>query len=179
MVSKDVINYLEKEGIHKLYKKFEHYFQKVDKWSEEFARGSLLNEYELSAALDELTGIFMRFHIIAEAIDSYKTNQELDFKVKAFNQANGENKKPTISQIEEEARQSTKDLRTYRGDFLNYSESAEKGILTCQARIKRLSVESAAKRIDFKGDKSQEAVQERQKETPLSSPANQDVTWDS
>jgi hypothetical protein len=170
MVSKDVINYLEVEGVQKLYKKFEPYFQKVDKWSEEFARGSLLNEYELSAALDELTGVFMRFHIIAEAIDSHKTNKELDFKVKAFNHANAENKKPTISQIEEEARNSTKELRTYRGDFLNYSESAEKGIITCQARLKRQSVEKGAKGVDFTGDVNSPAVQTKQEEKP-------DVGW--
>jgi hypothetical protein len=170
MTSRDVINYLNVEGMDKLYKKFEPYFQKVDKWSEEFARGSLLNEYELSAALDELTGVFMRFHIIAEAIDSHKTNKELNYKVKAYKEAEDSGKKATISQIEELARQSTKDLRTYRGDFLNYSESAEKGIITCQARLKRQSVEKGAKGVDFTGDVNAPAVQAKQEEKP-------DVGW--
>lgn len=164
MTSKDVYNYLKVEGIDKLYKKFEKYFIEVDTWADRFATGDLLNELELSQALDRLTGIYMRFHIIAEAIDSYKTNQELDFKVKAYKEAEENGKKATISQIEELARASTKELRTYRGDFLNYSEACEKAISTCQARLKRLSVESAAKKVDFHGETSQPAVIERKKD---------------
>ena len=163
MTSRDVYNYLKVEGIEKLYKKFEKYFIELDNWSERFATGDLLNELELSQALDRLTGIYQRFHIIAEAIDAIKTNEELDFKVKAFKV---EGKKPIVSQIEEEARQSTKDLRTYRADFQSYSDACEKGIITCQARLKRQSVDSAAKGIDFKGDVNSPAVvkkQEKQK----------------
>ena len=160
MTSRDVYNYLKVEGMDKLYKKFEKYFTEVDTWSERFASGDLLNEFELSHALDRLTGIFMRFHIIAEAIDAYKTNQELSFKVKAFN---SEGKK-VVSQIEQEARASTQDLRTYRGDFLNYSESAEKAIISIQARLKRLTVEKGARGVDFTGEMSQPAVQEKQEE---------------
>ena len=161
MTSGEVYNYLKVEGIDKLYKKFEKYFIEVDNWSERFATGDLLNEYELSQALDRLTGIYQRFHIIAEAIDAIKTNEELDYKVKAFKV---EGKKPIVSQIEEEARQSTKELRTYRTDFQSYSDAAEKGIVTAMARLKRLTVESAAKGIDFKGETSQPAVIKKQQE---------------
>ena len=164
MTSREVYNYLKVEGIDKLYKKFEKYFTEVDTWADRFATGDLLNEYELSQALDRLTGIYMRFHIIAEAIDSYKTNEELNFKVKAYKEAEESGKKATISQIEEMSRASTKELRTYRGDFLNYSESAEKGIITCQARLKRQSVEKGAKGVDFTGDVNAPAVQQRQAE---------------
>ena len=161
MTSGEVYNYLKVEGIDKLYKKFEKYFIEVDNWSERFATGDLLNELELSQALDRLTGIYQRFHIIAEAIDAIKTNEELDYKVKAFKV---EGKKPIVSQIEEEARQSTKELRTYRTDFQSYSDAAEKGIVTAMARLKRLTVESAAKGIDFKGETSQPAVIKKQQE---------------
>jgi hypothetical protein len=164
MTSAEVYNYLKVVGIEKLYKKFERYFVEVDTWADRFATGDLLNEYELSQALDRLTGIYMRFHIIAEAIDSYKTNEELNFKVKAYKGAEESGKKATISQIEELARASTKELRTYRGDFLNYSESAEKGIITCQARLKRLTVESGAKGINFTGDVNSPAVIKKQEE---------------
>jgi hypothetical protein len=164
MTSKDVISYLNVEGMDKLYKKFEKYFLEVDTWADRFATGDLLNEFELSQALDRMTGIYIRFHIIAEALDSYKTNKELDFKVKAFRDAEVKDKKPTISQIEEEARQSTKELRTFRADFQSYSDACEKAIITCQARLKRQSVESAAKGVDFKGDVNSPAVQERKQE---------------
>jgi hypothetical protein len=167
MTSREVFNYLKVEGVDKLYKRFDKYFVEVDTWSERFASGDLLNEFELSHALDRLTGIYMRFHIIAEAIDAYKTNQELSFKVKAFN---SEGKK-VVSQIEQEARASTQDLRTYRGDFLNYSESAEKAIISIQARLKRLTVEKGARGVDFTGEMSQPAVQEKQEEQ------KKDVGW--
>lgn len=160
MTSKEVYNYLKVEGIEKLYKRFDKYFIEVDKWSERFATGDLLNELELSQALDRLTGIYQRFHIISEAIDAIKTNEELDFKVKAYKEAEDSGKKATVSQIEELARQSTKELRTYRTDFQSYADAAEKGIITSQARLKRLSVESAAKGVDFKGDVNSPAVQE-------------------
>jgi uncharacterized FlgJ-related protein len=169
MTSRDVINYLNVEGMDKLYKKFEKYFTEVDTWADRFATGDLLNEYELSQALDRMTGIYIRFHIISEALDSYKTNKELDFKVKAFRDAEAKDKKPTISQIEEEARASSKDLRTYRGDFQAYSDACEKAIITCQARLKRLTVESGAKGINFTGDVNQPAVSERN--------TQQDVGW--
>ncbi len=170
MTSKDVVNYLNVEGMDKLYKKFEKYFLEVDAWAERFATGDLLNEYELSQALDRMTGIYIRFHIIAEAIDSYKTNRELDYKVKAFKKAETDGKKATISQIEEEARATTSELRTYRADFLSYSEAAEKAIITCQARLKRQSVESGAKGIDFKGDVNSPAVVKKQEE-------KKDIGW--
>ena len=163
MTSKDVVNYLNVEGIDKLYKKFEKYFLEVDTWADRFATGDLLNELELSQALDRMTGIYIRFHIIAEALDSYKTNEELDFKVKAYKEAEELGKKAIISQVEELARQSTKDLRTYQTDFQSYADACEKGIITCQARLKRQSVESSAKGIDFKGDVNSPAVVERQK----------------
>lgn len=169
MTSKDVINYLNVEGMDKLYKKFEKYFLEVDTWADRFATGDLLNEFELSQALDRMTGIYIRFHIISEAIDSYKTNQELNYKVKAFKEAESRDKKPTISQIEEEARQSTKELRTYRGDFQSYSDACEKAIITCQARLKRQSVEKGAKGVDFTGDVNSPAVSERN--------TQQDVGW--
>lgn len=104
MTSRDVINYLNVEGMDKLYKRFEKHFLEVDTWAERFATGDLLNEYELSQALDRMTGIYIRFHIIAEAIDSYKTNKELNYKVKAYKEAEESGKKATISQIEELAR---------------------------------------------------------------------------
>lgn len=164
MTSNEVKHYIEVEGIDKLISRFKKYFVEVDNLSTQFAEGDLLNELELSFALQKLTGIYKRFHVIASAIDDYKTNKELDFKVKAYRNAEENGKKATISQIEEEARHSTSILRTYRGDFLNYSIACEKGIISVQARLKRLSVESGALGVDFKGDVSQPAVQEHKKD---------------
>jgi hypothetical protein len=171
MVSKDVRDYVQNNGVDKLYKTCESRFAKVDYWSDQFINGGLLDEYELSKALDELTGCYIRFHIIAETLDAMKTNLELDYKVKAFKEAEAKEKKPTISQIEEEARQSTKEFRTYRADFLSYGEAAEKGIISVQARLKRQTVQKAALGVDFTGDMAQPAVQQRQTEE------KKDVSW--
>ncbi len=149
MVSKDVVNYIENEGMNKLYTKFKKHFELVDKWSDTFVRGSLLDEFELSCALDALTGVYMRFNVVAMAISAYKTNKELAFIEKAFAEAE---KKPNVTQIKESARASTKELRTWRSDFLNYAQSAEKGIISAQSRLKRLTVEKGAKGVDFTGD---------------------------
>jgi len=149
MTSKDVIEYIETTGIEKLYKKFEKYFVKIDSWSEKFAESDLLDEYTLSHALDELTGIYIKFSVIAGAIDSYKTNKELSYSVKAFKDCKT---KPNVSQIDKEARESTKELRMYRADFLNYSNACEKGIGTCQSRLKRLTITKSALGVDFTGD---------------------------
>jgi len=172
MTSRDVAHYIEVEGIEKLVNKYEKYFEQVDKWSAQFVEGDLLDENELSYALQQLTGAYQRFHVIASAIDDYKTNQELNFKVRAYRKAEEDGKKATISQIEEEARHSTSLLRTHRGNFLSYAEACEKGIISCQAKLKRTSVESGAKGIDFKGDVNSPAVVKKQEQ-----PINQDVGW--
>jgi hypothetical protein len=164
MVSKDVRDYILNNSVEKLYKTCESRFAKVDYWSEQFVNSGLLDEYELSKALDELTGCYIRFHIIAETLDAMKTNLELDYKVKAFKEAEAKDKKPTISQIEEESRQSTKEFRTYRADFLSYAEAAEKGIISTQARLKRQTVQKAALGVDFTGDMAQPAVVKKQEE---------------
>jgi hypothetical protein len=184
MTSAEVTHYIEVEGIEKLVKRFEKYFQQVDKWSTQFVEGDLLDENELSYALQQLTGAYQRFHVIASAIDDYKTNQELNFKVKAYRKAEEDGKKATISQIEEEARQSTALLRTHRGNFLAYSDACEKGIISCQAKLKRTSVEMGAKGIDFKGDVNSPAVQERQMprediKPPVYDKVKTDVGWNS
>ena len=52
------------------------------------------------------------------------------------------------------ARSFVSDLRNYTSDFERYCYSAQTLITTSQSRLKRLSVESGIKKIDFKGDKS-------------------------
>ena len=149
MQIKEIKKYIDSNGIEKLYKKFEAKFTIVDEWNEKFVVGDLLNEQELSYALQQLTGIYGMFSIIGEAINSYKVNEELAFIEKAFRDAE---KKPNVSQIKESARASTKELREYRSDFLNYAQSAEKSIGSVQSRLKRLTTEKGARGIDFTGE---------------------------
>jgi len=173
MVPKEVRDYIHSNGIETLYNNCKKYFEKVDYWSDQFVSGDLLDEFQLSKALTELTGSFQRCHIIGMTLESYKTNKELDYKILAYKKAEADGKKVTVSQIEEEARASTHQFRTYRSDFNCYSEAAEKGIITCQALLKRQSVEKGAKGIDFQGDMSNPAVVERQ--TPTTQP--KDISW--
>lgn len=183
MVSKDVRDYIDNNGIDKLYKSCESRFAKVDYWSDQFVCGDLMDEYQLSKALDELTGCYIRFHIIASALESYKSNKELDYKVTGYKKAESDGKKATVSQIEQEARQHSADLRTYRGDFLGYAEACEKGIITIQARLKRLTIEKGAKGIDFTGDTANAVSYEQLPNTATPLPkqpetiCKQDLDW--
>ena len=149
MTSKEVKKLLESDaGKTKLYFDHKKYFDLVDSLNTKFAEGGLFNEYELSDTMEKLTGCYGKFVIIGNAVDAYKTNRELDYIAKAFADATG---KPNVSQIKELARSSVQQLREIRGDFLNYSEASQKGIGTCQSRLKRLTVEKGAKKIDYTG----------------------------
>lgn len=165
MTSKDIIEYVENtNNITNLYKKFKTYFDLVDYWNEQFASGDLLDENQLNFAMEKLTGCYGKFIIVGNAIDAYKTNQELSYKANAFATCEG---KPNVSQINELARETTKNLRSIRADFLNYAEASNKGITTCQSRLKRLSVEKGAKKIDYTG------------EIPIETKNNNDeIIWD-
>ena len=150
MTSKEIKELLKTEkGIVQLYSMHKKYFDLVDTWNTRFAEGDLLDEYQLADAMEKLTGCYGKFIIIGNAVDAYKTNQELDYQANAFRDAE---KKPNVSQIKEEARASTKELREVRGDFLNYAEASQKGIGTCQSRLKRLTVEKGAKKVDYTGE---------------------------
>lgn len=132
----------------KLYKRYKKSFDLVDEWNEKLTSGDLLTEYELSYCMDKMTGIYGNLSIVGEGIDAVKTNRELSFIENEFSKDG----KTSVSKTEKLARASTKNLREYRADFLNYANAASKTIGTCQSRLKRLTVEKGAKGVDYTGE---------------------------
>lgn len=154
MTSRDIKELLQAEtGIKELYHKHKKYFDLVDSWTTRFAEGDLLDEYSLADAMEKLTGCYGKFVIVGNAIDAYKTNKELSYKETKFAELRANKEKPNVSQLNEQARASTSELRAIRADFLNYADASQKGIGTCQSRLKRLTVEKGAKKVDYTGER--------------------------
>lgn len=177
MTSKDIRTLLSSDaGKKELYTVHKKYFDLVDSWMTQFAEGDLLNEYQLADAMDKLTGCYGKCIIVGNAVDAYKINQELSFIEKAFKKTD---KKPNVSQIKEEARASTSELRGIRGDFLNYAEASQKGIGTCQSRIKRLTIEKGAKKTDYVGEVPvEDAKPDTSADKEITEPVSEDIAWD-
>jgi hypothetical protein len=71
MTSKDIMNYVEVEGLDKLLQKFILCQNMLDKWSDTFIQGDLLNEFELSLALDQSTGCFSKLVVVVNGLEAY------------------------------------------------------------------------------------------------------------
>lgn len=153
MTSKEVIEYIESNRIDKLYKKFENCFQIIDKWSDTFINGDLLDENSLSYALDQSTGVFAKLCSVANALEAY-LDRLLYNKESSYYKSLSNIRTQDTAVAKAQARASVSAIREYLSDFRSYVMASQQNITTAQSRLKRLSVESSAKRIDFKGDKS-------------------------
>ena len=151
MTSKEVIQYIEKEGIDKLYKKYLKCFELIDRWSDIFIEGDLLNENELALALDQSTGIFAKLCSVVNALEAYKERREYDAEAKFYNTLDKVRTQDT-SIAKANARASVSDIREYIADFKSYLTAAQQNITTSQSRLKRLTVEKGAKGVDFTGE---------------------------
>jgi len=151
MTSKEVIQYIEKEGIDKLYKKYLKCFELIDQWSDTFIEGDLLNENELALVLDQSTGIFAKLCSVVNALEAYKDRQEYNAEAKFYNTLD-KVRTQDISIAKANARVSISDIREYIADFKSYWIAAQQNITTAQSRLKRLTVEKGAKGVDFTGE---------------------------
>ena len=171
MTSKEIKKLISTEqGIKELYNSNIRYFNKIDEFAELFTNSDLLNEYELSHSMDVLAGCYARLNPIAGALEALMAEIEYGTEVAEYS------KKETIKTVDTPivkatARASINDLRHYFSDFNRYCQSAQSLVVTAQSRLKRCSVESAAKGIDFKGETSQPAVIQRHQT------AIEDIGW--
>lgn len=156
MVSKDILDYLKKNEIEKLYKKMENCFLLIDNWAERLTGGDLLNELELAQCMDQSTGVFAKLAVICGALEAIKEETEYNTEIKEYNNITsvegGKVKTSDNPIVKAKARASVNDLRRYFSDFNSYLVSAEKMILTAQSRLKRLTVEGGAKGIYRTGE---------------------------
>jgi len=158
------------KGVMELYKINQKYFDKIDVFAEEFTNSDLLDEYTLAHSMDVLSGCYAKLNPIAGALESLLAETEHGTECREY--AMLDTVKTTDTNIiKAKARNSVKDIRNFLSDFSRYCQSAQSLVITAQSRLKRLSVESSLKRIDFKGETSQPAVAEHQ------SNINKDVNW--
>jgi len=152
MTSRDIRILLEEDPKgEKLYKQYIKYFELVDTWAERFTNGDLLNEYELSEAMDRLTGCLMKFGPVAGALEALKEAKEHDVEVKNYAELEKVRTQDTAI-IKATARDSVSRLRKMSTDFRNYFYASQSGVVTAQSRLKRLTVEKGAKKVDYTGE---------------------------
>lgn len=153
MVSAEVKRMYEAKGIPKLYKMYEKSFNLVDEWADKTINGDLLDEINLHFAMQQLSGIYAKLNSVAGAFEALTIEYENDYilkEEKTFNKIRIQDK----DHCKAFARNKVSDLRRYTADFSRYCISAQTMIVTCQSRLKRMSVEGAVKGIKFIGDTS-------------------------
>jgi len=157
MTSRD-INKLIKEGdkgVEKLYASHMKYFNLVDTWAETLTNGDLLDEYEISQCMERLTGCLMKLGTVAGALEALMAEKEHGEEVKGYAEIE-KVKAQDVSIVKAKARDKISKIRKWSTDFRNYFYSAQSGVVTAQSRLKRLTVEKGAKRVDRTGETSNE-----------------------
>lgn len=164
MVTRDVNKLIQEgeKGVEKLYSIHIKYFELVDTWADRLTEGDILDEYELSQCMEQLTGALMKLGTVAGALEALKEEMEHNKEVKEFG-ALEKVKTQDTSIVKAMARDYVSKIRKWATDFRNYFYSAQSAVVTAQSRLKRLTVEKGAKKVDFTGETPVE-------QEPISSP---------
>lgn len=168
MTSKEIYEYLQSDkGIAELYKKTEKCFAIIDNWSETFITGDLLDENQLSHALDQSTGVYAKLCPIVNALESYM-ERILNNEESKFYQSQEKVRTQDTSQAKALARSKVSDVRDYIADFRSYLLAAQQNIVSAQSRLKRLVAEGSAKGIAHYGEVHNVDVDDSAQEKPKS-----------
>lgn len=151
MTSKEIIIYIEKEGIEKLYKKMTKYFIIVDEISDKLIEGDLLSEYELAHFHDKLQGIYAKFYHIAQVLESYRDSKRADVKIQEHDKLEKYRTQDSTI-LNAKADSNVKEIDSYYRDFNSYAQACSQLAIGCQARMKRLTVNKGLKRVDYTGE---------------------------
>lgn len=153
MTSRDIKKLLEEDPKgEKLYKQYLKYFELIDSIANEFTEGDLLGENELAYYMDRLTGALMKVGPVAGALEALKEEKEHNEEIKGYDEYSEKLRTQDASVVKAKARHSVSRLRKMATDFRNYFYAAQSGIVTAQSRLKRLTVEKAAKKVDYTGE---------------------------
>ena len=164
MTSKEIIIYIEKEGIDKLYKKMKKYFGIVDTISDSLIEGDLLGEYELAYTHDRLQGIYAKFYTIAQVLESYRDSERANTKIREHDKLEKYRTQDSTI-LNAKADVSVKEIDNYYRDFQSYAQACSQLAIGCQARLKRLTVDKGNKCIDYTG------------EVPVDNSASKEKAW--
>ena len=148
---------LVKEGLKWLGVKWHKIIYKSDRmklfyeWAEKLTDGDLLNEYELSQCMERLTGCLMKLGSTAGALEALKEEIEHNSEVKQYGDLD-KIKTQDTAVVKANARNDVSKIRKWATDFRNYFYSAQSAVVTAQSRLKRLTVEKGAKKVDYCGE---------------------------
>ena len=147
---------LEKDGKEKVFKTYLKTFELVDKYADDLEGKDLFTEYELKDAQQKLTGAYVKLYVVGITADTMKINSELNYYDREVARLNKEKQKVNVSQLKEQGRAQSNDLREIRNTFSSYADACEKAIITCQSLLKRQTNEKGAKGVDFTGGQTEE-----------------------
>lgn len=151
MNSKEVLRYYKDIGIDKLYKKYEKYFNLVDKWADRMVEGDILDEFELCQCMEQLNACQTKLNTVAGALESLLVEYENNYIVEE--ESKFENlRMQDQNSCKAKARSRASDLRRYASDFTRYSYSCQNTVTVAQSRLKRLTIEKGNKGIDRTGE---------------------------
>lgn len=153
MTAKEINKLIQEgeKGVAKLYKLHEKQFNLVDEWAEILTNGDLLNEYEIAQCMERLTGCLMKFGPVAGGLEALKEEMEHGAEIREYGKIEKVKTQDT-SIVRAKARHEVGKIRKWASDFRNYFNSAQSAIVTAQSRLKRLTAEKGAKRVDFTGE---------------------------
>lgn len=151
MTSKEVKEYFDTGKIHELYAKTKKYFDVIDSWADRMVDGDILNEFELSQAMEQCNGAQTKLNPVAGALEAMAEEYENNYQIEE------ENKIPNLrvhdqGSCKAKARGRAGELRRYASDFTRYSYSAQNTVTVAQSRLKRLTVEKGNKGVAFSGE---------------------------
>jgi len=153
MTSRDINKLINEgdKGVAELYKLHIKYFELIDTWADRLTDGDLLDEYELSQCMERLTGCLMKLGTVAGALEALKEEREHNTEVREYGKLEKVKAQDT-SIVKAIARDEVSKIRKWASDFRNYFYSAQSAVVTSQSRLKRLTVEKSAKKVDYTGE---------------------------
>ena len=151
MTSKEIKLFYTSGKIDQLYKNTKPIFDKIDNWAEKMCNGDLMDENDINYAMQQLVGSYAKLNSIASALEALVIEYENNYIIIEDNKFDKLNV-PNQTHAKAIARKETSDLRNYASDFSSYCASANSMIVTCQSRLKRLTVEKTSKGIAFTGE---------------------------
>ena len=157
MTSKEIRNYIEVDGIEKLYKKFVTAFTWIDEWADKMITGDVLDENELAFMIDRATGIYSKLCPVVNALESYQERKLHNAESIYYSKLEKVRTQDTAI-AKATARSEVSDIRDYVGDFKSYLIASQQMIVSAQSRIKRLVVEKGAKGVGYTGEVPVEQV---------------------
>lgn len=125
-----------KEKCEELLNNYEQKFLQVSMIADKFENGEIKTEQQLKDTLDELTGLYMQLDLVTEVVDTYKTGEEGRLNFAKTKELTDKGEKVNQSSLDKIISHEVHYLRRVRNIFNANRNRADKGIGSCQSRLK-------------------------------------------